>query len=60
MPAVWCWTTADLTVHQPSMQATDPEGLNGRLLAKGAELAVQLTEQGEIGPRDSRKHKEQT
>ena len=42
------------------MQATHPERLNRWFLTERAELAVQLTKQGEICPRDSWKHEEQT
>ena len=42
------------------MQAAHPERLNRRFLTERSKFAVQLTEQGEIGPGNSWKHKEQT
>ena len=42
------------------MQATDPERLYRWFLTERSKFAVQLTKQGEIGPRNPGKHEEQT
>ena len=64
LPVGWCLDNADQqrrsTIDQPCMQATNPESLDRWFLTKRSELAVQLTEQGEISTWDPWKHKEQT
>jgi hypothetical protein len=60
LPVVWCRTNADSAVYQPGVEATDPDGLCGRLLTKGTEFPVQLLEQGKIRSRNRGKHQEQT
>ena len=60
MPVVWCRTSADSAIHQAGVEATDSDGLCGRLLTKGTELPVQLPEQGKIRSRNRGKHQEQT
>ena len=49
-----------LTVHQACMQAAHPERLNRWFLTERPQLAIELTEQREIGPRNSWKHEEHT
>ena len=60
LPVVWCLTSADSAVHQPRMEAADPDGLRGRLLTKGTEFPVQLLKQGKIRSGNRWKHQEQT
>ena len=60
LPVAWCRTSADSAVHQPRVEAADPDGLRGRLLAEGTEFPVQLAEQGKIRSGNRRKHQEQT
>ena len=48
LPVVWCRTSADSSVHQAGVEATDPDGLSGWLLTEGTEFPVQLLEQGQI------------
>ena len=60
LPVVWCRTSADSAVHQAGMEATDPDGLRGRLLTEGTEFPVQLLKQGKIRSENRGKHQEQT
>ena len=46
LPVVWCLTSADSAVHQPRMEAANPDGLRGRLLTEGTKFPVQLLKQG--------------
>ena len=58
-PVVWSRTSAESAVHQPGMEAANPDGLRRRLLAERPKFVVELTKQGEISTRNSWKHEEQ-